>query len=128
MTVFFLILATTYYVDGNRGNDQNDGTKLRKAFKTIQRCVDNAQPLDTCLIRRGRYHESIQMNKKSNLVLKGFKRDKPIIDGTVVLNPREGKWSMNENGVCTGTIDEDVYQLFMDDFGDFCMKSNQVTI
>ena len=111
----FIFVATTYYVDGRRGDDENEGTRLRKAFKTIQKCVDTAQPLDTCLIRRGRYHESIQIHKKTNIALKGYKRDKPIIDGSVVLNPQEGEWTMNEKGVCSGTINKDVYQLFLDD-------------
>ena len=88
---------------------------MKKAFKTIRKCVDVAEPLDTCLIRRGRYHESIQISQKSHIILKGYKKDKPIIDGSVVLNPQEGVWSLNEKGICSGTINVDVYQLFLDD-------------
>ena len=109
------LLATIYYVDSRRGNDDNDGRSKRRAFKTVQKCVDTAQPLASCFLRRGRYHESIKISQKANLIIAGYRNERPIIDGSVVLTPKEGAWSMDATGVCSATIDTDVYQLFLDE-------------
>ena len=107
--------ATTYYVDGSRGKDEYDGLSLRTAFKTIQKFVDVSLSMDSCLIRKGRYHEEVTISQKANLTISGYEKEKVIMDGTVVLKPEEGIWSLDTDGICSGTINVDVYQLFLDE-------------
>ena len=52
--------AKGYIVDGDNGNDNNDGETINDPFKTINRCVAAlANPGDECLIRAGNYHEVV---------------------------------------------------------------------
>lgn len=61
IVVFFLIYCTvnfaqaaTYYIDSNRGNDQNDGLSPQTAWKTVDRVNRiSAQPGDRFLFARG---------------------------------------------------------------------------
>ena len=55
-----LSTADGYIVDGDNGNDNNDGETINDPFKTITRCVEAlANPGDECLIRAGNYHEVV---------------------------------------------------------------------
>ena len=51
-------LNSTYYVDGDPGNDANPGTGARP-FRTIQKCLDVVRAGDTCLIVAGTYNEGL---------------------------------------------------------------------
>ena len=78
---------------------------------------DAASPGDSCLIHEGRYHEEITINGKQNITIKGYQDERPIIDGSVVLNPlgNNGVWRFNKwKGICGGRIKQDVFQLFLD--------------
>ena len=44
-----------YYVSANNGNDDNDGTSLAKAWKTLQKAADFIEPGDTALVESGTY-------------------------------------------------------------------------
>lgn len=52
--------ATSYYVDGTSGNDNNNGTSTGSAFKTIQKAASVAVAGDTVYIRGGTYFESVR--------------------------------------------------------------------
>jgi len=85
-------------------------------YTSIQACVNDANPGDACLVREGRYHEVITIVNKTDLTIKGFQNERPIIDGTVDLinNGNGGEWKFNSNtGVCRGRISHDVFQLFL---------------
>ena len=111
--------AAVFYVDGRRGSNDNDGLATDTAFLTIQTCVDalNA-PGDECHIRAGRYHEEVQISGKTGspekpIIIRGYKDEIPIIDGTVLLNPK--RWRKNRAGTYIGVLQRDIWQLFVDD-------------
>ena len=55
--------AKGYVVDGDNGNDNNNGETINDPFKTIARCVEAlANPGDECLIREGNYHEVVTVS------------------------------------------------------------------
>jgi len=63
---------TTYYVDGENGNDANNGLRWETAFKTIQHAVDVAESWAKIFIRNGTYYENITIPlTKSSLMLIG---------------------------------------------------------
>ena len=55
--------AKGYVVDGDNGNDNNNGETINDPFKTIARCVEAlSNPGDECLIREGNYHEVVTVS------------------------------------------------------------------
>merc|ERR1711962_123156 len=112
-----------FIVDGTIGDDTNSGEDPDHPFKTIQRCVDELvlrnNPGDQCQIREGRYHEEVYVNgllgtEAEQIVIKGYLDERPIIDGTVPIQP--DYWDFDEDtGICSATIDNDIFALFFDD-------------
>ena len=105
----YFFFSGEFIVD-NSGNPDAD-------YTNIQSCINNANPGDTCFVREGRYHEVITIVNKTDLTIKGFQNERPRIDGTVDLINKEndGEWEFNSStGVCFGTIEHDVFQLFLD--------------
>ncbi|CAL4158267.1 unnamed protein product, partial [Meganyctiphanes norvegica] len=111
-----------YVVDPVNGDDTNIGRWAGVAFKTIQRCVDELKlsgPGSECHLRSGRYHEVININglKGSTdkpYTIKNWKKEVPIWDGTVAIQP--SKWDHDNNtGICSATITDDIFALFLDD-------------
>ncbi len=60
------IVAETWYVDNSTGQDDYTGVARNKAFATIQRAVDSAQPGDTILVAPGVYHEFVKWNQSGS--------------------------------------------------------------
>lgn len=87
----------------------------------IQDCVNNLkEPGDECLIQPGSYHEHVTItNKHGNegnpIIIRGAPGGKTKLDGTVPLKPVDGKWDKMENGIYKAVIDQDIWQLFIDD-------------
>lgn len=89
--LFFLffqlnVSGKTYYVDGNTGNNKNDGT-LTKPFKTIQKASYLLMPGDTCCIRGATYREFLQplkggTSEKARIVYKAYLGETPILTGS----------------------------------------------
>ena len=52
--------ATTYYVDGQGGNDGNNGQSLATAWRTVGKANAAVQPGDTVYLRAGTYSETIR--------------------------------------------------------------------
>ena len=81
------ITAQTYYVDNNPNNDDAN-------FRTIEEAIDNVQVGDTILIKAGTYHERIYIETSGTqakpIVIKNYKNDKVIIDGTGIT--WDGTW------------------------------------
>jgi predicted outer membrane repeat protein len=61
------------------GSDQNDGTSLDKAKRTIQNAVDNVKDNDVIKVTSGTYKENIRISKSIELI--GENRNTTIIDG-----------------------------------------------
>lgn len=57
--------SNTWHVDGNSGNNANDGSSSTSAFATIQYAIDNACYGDTILVWPGVYNEDISFLGKS---------------------------------------------------------------
>ena len=67
---------------------------------TIQDCVDNAQVGDTCMIAPGKYHEQVTITNKKNLTITADPdKERPVMDGTVVLTPNAGSWKTRMKGI-----------------------------
>lgn len=54
--------AKTLYVDGDNGNDHNDGLSWKTAFKTIQHAIDEADSWTNIYVRDGTYVESVEVS------------------------------------------------------------------
>jgi len=89
------------YVDGNLGNDLNDGLSFDKPKKTIGKALQQIEQGQhhTILIRGaygsfdGIYRETIKLNGKSGkndqerLIIAGYGQERPVIDGSNGLEP-----------------------------------------
>ena len=114
------VCATRFVVDGEEGSDENHGHNPSHPFKTIQHCVDSmSSPGDSCNIRKGRYHESVTVTglrgeKKHPFVIRGFEEERPVVDGTVPIQPES--WNFDAaTGICSAEIQEDIFALLIDD-------------
>ena len=56
---------TTYYVDGENGNDANNGLRWETAFKTIQHAVGVAESWAKIYVKSGTYQEHIGIYRNS---------------------------------------------------------------
>ena len=86
--LFFQMIVSgmTYYVDGNSGNNNNDGT-FTKPFMTIQKAGYLLLPGDTCCIRGATYREFVQplnggTSEKARIVYKAYFGETPILTGS----------------------------------------------
>lgn len=114
--------GTFYYVDGENGDDSNNGESVSSAFASIKICIDAlANPGDECQIRGGRYHQSefhISGKRGSSskpIIIRGYKEEIPIIDGTIPLEPiGNSAWKRTRDGIYMAKIEQDIWQLFVD--------------
>ncbi len=70
---------TTYYVDGNAGNDTNDGSSNRP-WKTLSKASDRVSPGDEVRIRTATYQEVLRI-KTANTTWRADTGQKPVLDG-----------------------------------------------
>jgi hypothetical protein len=77
---------TNYYVDASNGNDNNTGTSLGTAWKTIQKACNAATPNSVVQIKGGTYHENLIMNVSGTtgnpITFKNYNNEQVLIDGT----------------------------------------------
>ncbi len=84
----------TYYVSP-RGDDDNDGRSIKKAFRTIKKAVETVDEGETVSILAGVYREgNIKLPRrrypnKKYITFQNYKNDKVIIKGSVVI---DGEW------------------------------------
>ena len=93
-------------------------------YTTITACVNDANATDSCLVREGRYHEEIIISDKEDITITGYRNERPIIDGTIVLKPNNNvKWHYSTwKNQCFAKIDKvlrknggkQIFQLFLD--------------
>jgi hypothetical protein len=76
---------TNYYVDSAAGNDNNNGTSLGTAWKTIQKACNAATANSVVQIKAGTYHENIVVNVTGTngnpITFKNYNNDQVLIDG-----------------------------------------------
>jgi len=70
--------AKTLYVDGNNGNDHNDGLSWKTAFKTIQHAIDEADSWSLIFVKAATYEESLVLDSQ-HLKIIGESRSSVII-------------------------------------------------
>jgi len=70
---------TTYYVDGNSGNDSADGSS-NTPWKTLGKAAGQVKPSDEVRIRTATYRESVRL-RTNNTTWKADTGHTPVIDG-----------------------------------------------
>ena len=114
-------------------NGSDDWASKTGHYRSIQTCIDKANPGDTCMVRSGRYREEIRINGAEHLTIRGDpSQEPPVIDGTVELHRRNGgKWmekNINGKTVCSGKINvkngKHPFQLFLKDNDELKMMTN----
>jgi hypothetical protein len=104
--------AADYYVSTD-GSDDNAGSKSAP-FKTIQKAASILKPGDKCIIRGGRYHETIKIEninaaEEKPIIFTAFAGEKVTLDGSV---PITSKWTKYKTGIYKTKLDHDIWQLF----------------
>lgn len=78
-------LLTTFYVDGNAGDDGNNGQSLGAAFETIQAAANAAIAGDTVLIRGGVYREAVNAPRSGSagapITFAAYNNEEVILSG-----------------------------------------------
>jgi len=85
------VFSQNFYVDKATGNDNNSGTAINQAWKTIQNAFDNATPGSTVLIRGGTYNENLSANVSGTpgkvITFRNYQNEIVILDGTGTSQP-----------------------------------------
>lgn len=110
LTLTSTLVANTYYV-ATTGSDTNPGS-IETPFQTIQHAVDIMQSGDTCYLRAGSYSEEVQIHDLPHITIQNFPNEEVTLNGTVLI---ENTWSVYEGQIYKTTLDQDIWQLFVDD-------------
>src|SRR5688572_8776346 len=74
----------TYFIDGARGDDRNDGSEA-KPWKTIQFGANRLKPGDTLYLRGGTYYEKVRLtrsgSKEAPITIASYPGELAILDG-----------------------------------------------
>ncbi|MEK7752925.1 MAG: hypothetical protein AAB654_13470 [Acidobacteriota bacterium] len=88
--------GATYFVSPD-GSDENPGSE-EQPFATVQRCADQAEPGDTCLIRGGVYPETVRPARSgtaaARITFRAAEGEIAVITGADLLRdwePHEGR-------------------------------------
>ena len=106
-----------YYVSLS-GNDDNDGS-IDNPFLSISVAIQHLKPGSILYLREGIYHEEVYVeglkgSKDAPIVIRPYKDEKVIIDGSIELE--DLKWSKHPEypNVWQARINQDIWQLFID--------------
>ncbi|MBT3378426.1 MAG: hypothetical protein HN742_01710 [Lentisphaerae bacterium] len=106
--------ASEYCVSPH-GDDANPGT-VERPFRTLAKATEVLQPGDTCLLRGGRYRETIALREVGDvtrpITFAAYPGGEPVLDGTV---PLDVSWERWRGQVYRAKLDRDIWQLFIDD-------------
>lgn len=107
-----------YYVSPE-GNDHNNGS-IKAPFLSISKAVEHLAPGTTLYLREGTYHEEINIEglkgtEEAPIVIRPYKDEKVIIDGSIALKDLEWSKHAEYSNVWQSKIPRDVWQLFVDD-------------
>ena len=108
------LTVTSFYVSPD-GEDSNPGT-FNKPFKTISKASKEMQTGDTCYIREGIYHETIELYEThgkftSPITFKAYKDENVVLDGTELIKTT---WKKYDGNIYKAKIKKDIWQLFVD--------------
>ena len=107
-----------FIVDGDNGDDNHDGD-LESPLQTIAECIRRLSTAgDECQIREGRYIDILKIDgirgtEDEPVVIKGYENEKPILDGTVLLDIRHWQFDWL-TGICSAQISNDITALFLE--------------
>ena len=107
------LTVTSFYVSP-KGEDSNPGT-FNKPFKTISKASKEMQAGDTCYIREGIYHETIELYEThgkftSPITFKAYKNENVVLDGTELIKTT---WRKYDGNIYKAKIKKDIWQLFV---------------
>ena len=108
-------VAASEYCVSPDGDDTNAGT-LEHPFQTLRRASRTLQPGDTCLLRGGRYRETLSLqgigDKSAPITFAAYPGEEPVLDGT---EPLKAAWEHWRGSIYRAQLGGDVWQLFIDD-------------
>ncbi|MCK4921906.1 MAG: hypothetical protein KAS71_12725, partial [Bacteroidales bacterium] len=107
-------VQNNYYVATN-GNDSGTGS-ITNPFASITKAVSLMGPGDSCIIREGRYHETVSLSGLKGsyhepIVFSSYPGEKVVLDGSIEVG---GNWEYSGNGIYKTFIDQDIWQLWVD--------------
>ncbi|MCK5171832.1 MAG: right-handed parallel beta-helix repeat-containing protein, partial [Planctomycetes bacterium] len=108
------IFGGDVYVATN-GSDTYNGS-INFPYATIQKAVSELDPGETCYIRGGSYHETVDLSglngtESSPITFTNYQDEAVTMDGTI---PITSSWSMHTGNIYKTTVPEDIWQLFVD--------------
>lgn len=103
-----------YYIS-NLGNDLGSGS-ISDPFASITHAVSVMGAGDSCIIREGRYSETVSLaglngSYHEPIVFSSYPGEKVVLDGSIEV---AGNWEYSENGIYKTYFDEDIWQLWVD--------------
>ena len=103
-----LELGTTIFVAPN-GNDLNSGS-IESPLKTLKFAIKKARPTSIIYLREGVYAENARIpSNKSNISIKAYKKELPVITGTDVVK----NWKLFRDNIYYAEVNQQVTQLFV---------------
>ena len=90
--------------------------QVQKPWRHVKRAVDAMHAGDTCTIREGRYFEEVtvsglQGTSEEPITFRSYPGEHVVFDGTV---PIVSTWEKYRDSIYVTTIQEDIWQLFVD--------------
>jgi hypothetical protein len=114
----FVNAQTTYYVDGSKGSDINDGKTLATSFKTVQKAANVAVAGDKIYIKAGVYRETVTPASSGTAVTRityqSYKGETVTISGADLITP---DWSVDAGNIYKAKValsKGDKNQVFVD--------------
>lgn len=111
-------LPATYYVDGENGDNSNDGYHSYSAWETIQYAIDQLSPGDTLNIIEGVYHpaEQIYVNcvgtDEDQITIQAYQDGEVIIDPSLPLTGWEAASIDDPNLNIGGSVNPDWENIY----------------
>ena len=111
------LCGSTEYFVALDGSDSNPGTSPDKPLRHVAAAVKVLKPGDVCTIRDGQYNESVviaalQGTLEKPITFRAYPGEHVVFDGTAQI---QEDWSLYKGFIYTTTIQQPVWQLFVDD-------------
>ena len=118
-SIFSSVFAINYFVSNIYGDDDNNGTCLVSPFKTIEKAATIMQAGDVCYIRKGSYHETINVENINGsddmpILFTNYNNERVVMDGTKSI---DSIWILFSENIWRTTINFDIWQ--------FCLLTDQ---
>ncbi len=96
-----------YYVDAVRGDDNNTGTSLDQAWRTLQHAADSAPQGAAIHVRAGTYRETVRPQSGQTFV--AYPGEKPLITGC----DRVSGWTVHSGSIYKAAVPAKVLDVFV---------------